>query len=88
MEKSIWVCVGSGVQSFADSAENGISGRWTASGGWAITNTQSYSPSNSYADSPTGNYTNSTNRTLTLTNAINVSSSKVTKVSYFQKICY
>lgn len=85
MQKSIWVCVGNGVISFADSAENGISGRWTASGGWGITNTQSVSPVNSYTDSPTGNYSNSTNRTLTLTNAINVSASKVTKVSYFRR---
>jgi hypothetical protein len=67
-----------------DSAENGM-GRWTVSTGWNVTTSQSYSPNNSFADSPTGNYSNSTNRTMTLTAAQNVSSAPVVFLSYWYK---
>jgi hypothetical protein len=82
--KDIYVVVGGGNILLLDSAENGIS-RWTAAGGWGVTTSQFYSPSNCFADSPTGNYTNTTTRSLTLTNSINVSASPVLILSYWYK---
>lgn len=82
--ENIYIPVGSGNIIFLDSAENGTS-KWTISGGWGITSSQSYSPSNSFADSPTGNYTSSTNRTLTLTTALNISATPVLMLSYYYK---
>ena len=82
--KDIYVVVGGGNILLLDSAENGIS-RWTAAGGWGLTTSQFYSPSNCFADSPTGNYTNTTTRSLTLTNSINVSASPVLILSYWYK---
>lgn len=82
--ENINVCIGNGVAILLDSAENGIT-RWTASGGWGLTTSQFYSPSNSFADSPTGNYGNSTNRTLTLTSPLNISASPVVILSFWYK---
>lgn len=82
--KDVYVPVGGGTIVLLDSAENGIT-RWTASGGWAITTTQSYSPTRSFTDSPTGNYGNSTNRTLTLTTALNVTASPIVMLSFWYK---
>jgi hypothetical protein len=82
--QDFYVPVGSGNVLVLDSAENGM-GRWTVSTGWNVTTSQSYSPNNSFADSPTGNYSNSTNRTMTLTAAQNVSSAPVVFLSYWYK---
>ncbi|MBV6477926.1 MAG: hypothetical protein HGGPFJEG_00671 [Ignavibacteria bacterium] len=82
--QDVYIPVGAGNVLILDSAENGIS-RWTASGGWGLTSSQYYSPGNSFADSPTGNYSNSTNRTLTLTTALNVSTTPVLFLSYYYK---
>ena len=49
---------------FFDDVENGNLG-WTAMSPWAITNEDSHSPSNSWTDSPGGNYSNNRNITLT-----------------------
>ncbi|HMS33342.1 MAG TPA: M14 family zinc carboxypeptidase [Ignavibacteria bacterium] len=82
--QDIYVPVGGGNVFFLDSAENGIT-RWTSVGGWGLTTSQSYSPNNSFADSPTGNYSNTTTRSLTLTTALNVSASPVLKLSFWYK---
>ena len=82
--QDIYVPVGSGNILLLDSAENGIT-RWTASGGWGLTTSQYYSPNNSFADSPTGSYSNSTNRTLTLTTPLNVTATPVLFLSYYYK---
>jgi hypothetical protein len=82
--QDVYVPVGGGNILLLDSAENGLT-RWTAVGGWGLTTSQSYSPNNSFTDSPTGNYSNSTTRSLTLTTALNVSSSPVLKLSYWYK---
>ena len=82
--QDVYVTVGGGNVLLLDSAENGIS-RWTAVGGWGLTTSQSYSPSNSFADSPTGNYANNTTRTLTLTTAINVTATPVVILSFWYK---
>jgi carboxypeptidase T len=83
--KRVWVPVGTGMIEYLDSAENGITGRWTQSGGWGITPSQFFSPNNSYTDSPTGNYGASNNRTLTLTNALNVAGNQVIIASFYRK---
>ena len=44
---------------------------WTA-GGWALTTAQYYSSPSSITDSPSGNYSNNQNKTITLTNAVNL----------------
>lgn len=82
--ENFYVPVGSGNVLVLDSAENGM-GRWTVSTGWNVTTSQSYSPNNSFADSPTGNYANSTNRTMTLTAAQNVSTAPVVFLSYWYR---
>lgn len=82
--KDIYIPVGGGNVLFLDSAENGIT-RWTASGGWGLTTSQYYSPSNSFTDSPTGNYSNTTTRTLTLSSPINVSATPVVYLSFYYK---
>jgi len=82
--QDVYIAVGGGNIVLLDSAENGIS-RWTPLGGWGLTTSQSYSPSNSFADSPTGNYTNSTTRSLTLTTALNVSAAPIVLISYWYK---
>jgi carboxypeptidase T len=82
--QDFYVPVGTGNVLVLDSAENGM-GRWTISTGWNVTTSQSYSPNNSFADSPTGNYSNSTNRTMTLTAAQNVTAAPVVFLSYWYK---
>ncbi|MBZ0203151.1 MAG: T9SS type A sorting domain-containing protein [Ignavibacteria bacterium] len=85
--QKIYICVGGGVTTLADSAENGM-GNWTVSGGgWNVTNLQSYSPNNSFTESPGNNvnYPNSTNRMLTLTVARNISANPVTILTFYHK---
>ncbi len=82
--QDFYVPVGTGNVLVLDSAENGM-GRWTVSTGWNVATSQSYSPNNSFADSPTGNYSNSTNRTMTLTAAQNISAAPVVFLSYWYK---
>ncbi len=79
-----YVCIGNGFITLADSAENGM-GNWTAVGGWNTTTSQFYSPANSFTESPTGNYTNNTNRTLTLTTPRNISNTPVTILTFYHK---
>jgi len=82
--KDVYVPVGGGNILLLDSAENGNS-RWTISGGWNTTTTQSHSPTRSFADSPTGNYTSSSNRRLTLTTALNVAPNPIVFLSFWYK---
>lgn len=83
--KKVWVPVGTGVPVFLDSAENGLTGRWTQSGGWGTTTSQFVSPNNSFTDSPSGNYGASNTRTLTLTNPLNITGNQVAIVSFYRK---
>lgn len=86
-QQKIYICIGNGVTTLADSAENGM-GNWTVTGGgWNVTNLQSYSPSNSFTESPGNgvNYPNSTNRMLTLTAARNISANPVTILTFYHK---
>ncbi len=49
---------------FSDDVESGNIG-WTAATPWAITSENAHSPSNSWTDSPGGNYSNNRNTSLT-----------------------
>jgi len=51
---------------FQDNFENGL-GNWTATGTWGIVN---YEGSNVLTDSPSGNYSNSQNRSVTINNPL------------------
>ncbi|MEO8664351.1 MAG: M14 family zinc carboxypeptidase [Ignavibacteria bacterium] len=82
--QDIYLPVGNGNILFLDSAENGVT-KWTISSGWNTTTTQSYSPTRSFADSPTGNYPNASNRTMTLTTALNVSANPTVLLSFWYK---
>lgn len=82
--QKLYVCIGNGNLTLSDSAENG-NGNWTMSGGWNTTTTQSYSPTRSFTESPTGNYGNSSNRTMTLTAGRNISSAPVTILTFYHK---
>lgn len=83
-QQKIYVCIGNGTTTLADSAENGT-GNWTFTGGWGTTTSQSYSPPTSFTESPTGNYGNTQTRTMTLAVPINVSSNPVTVLSYYYR---
>jgi hypothetical protein len=80
--QTLYVCVGSGTTTLSDSAENGT-GNWTFAGGWNTTTTQSYSPTRSFTDSPTGNYGERNTRSMTLTLPINTANQPVTVLSYY-----
>ncbi|MBS1518159.1 MAG: T9SS type A sorting domain-containing protein [Bacteroidetes bacterium] len=82
--KDINIVIGSGNVIFLDSAENGTT-RWTLSGGFGTTTTQSHSPTRSFTDSPTGNYSNSTTRSMTLLTPLNISSAPVVILSYWYR---
>ncbi|MEO6695079.1 MAG: M14 family zinc carboxypeptidase, partial [Ignavibacteria bacterium] len=82
--QDVYIAVGNGNTVLLDSAENGLT-KWTAIGGWGLTTSQFYSPANSFTDSPTGNYSNSTTRSLTLTTALNVTASPIVLISYWYK---
>lgn len=83
-QQKVYVCIGSGTTTLSDSAENGMT-NWTAVGGWNTSTVQAYSPTRSFSESPTGNYTNSSVRTMTLTTGRNVSSVPVTILSFYTR---
>ena len=56
---------------------------WT--GNWAITNTQYYSPFSSMTDSPLGNYTTFTTKTITLINDIELSNTLLVALQFRAK---
>jgi len=82
--KNVHAVIGSGNVLLLDSAENGT-GKWTTSGGFGTSTVQSFSPTRSFADSPTGNYTNSSVRALTLLTALNISSAPVVILSFMYR---
>jgi len=81
---SVYAMVGTGTLTLADSAENGFS-RWTTNGTWGITSSTYHSPSNSFTDSPGGNYGNNQNTYMVLANPINISSYPVTYLSFWHR---
>ena len=82
--EDLYVLVGTGLTTFADSAENGF-GNWTTNQGWAITTSQYHSPTHSFTDSPSGNYQNNANNSMTLSTPINISSYPVVYLTFWHK---
>ncbi len=69
---------------------NNINTLWTITSSpvnpkWAVTTTTFHSAPNSYTDSPTGNYSNNATVTMTLTNAINLSTYQHPKLTYWTR---
>lgn len=83
-QETKYILIGNGSLTLADSAENGF-GNWTTNSGWAVTTSQSHSPSRSFTDSPSGNYVNNTNNSMTLNLPLNVSSTPVTFLSFWHR---
>jgi uncharacterized repeat protein (TIGR01451 family) len=79
----VYILVGTGIVTFNDNANTFTN--WTATGPWNITTLQFNSPPSSFTDSPTGNYGNNTNVSMTLTNPINVSTNPVVYLSFFHR---
>lgn len=57
---------------FADNMEGNFADNWISSTGWAFTTASAFSGIRSVAESPTGNYTHSSTRTLTYRNTVNL----------------
>lgn len=83
-QQTMYVCVGNGTTTLNDSAENGNT-NWTMAGGWNTTTTQSFSPTRSFTDSPTGNYGERNTRSMTLALPINTVNNPVTILSYYYR---
>ena len=69
---------------FEDNAENGFA-NWTTNQGWNNTTQYSYSPVNSFTDSPGGNYINKADNSMTLKNVINVSTYNSLTLSFWHR---
>jgi len=61
----------SAVAGLTDGFEAGM-GNWSTNGSWGTTNSQTYSGSNSLADSPTGNYANNASKWCKLIQPLNL----------------
>ncbi len=68
---------------FSDQANNLTN--WLVSSTWNTTTSTFYSPSSSITDSPSGNYQNNTNRTITLANGVNLINAVSATLSYYAK---
>lgn len=79
-----YIVTGSGTTVFADSAENGFS-KWTTNQGWAVTTSQSHTPTRSFTDSPSGNYVNNANNSMTLSTPIDISASPVVLLNFWHR---
>lgn len=82
--KTVYANIGAGIATFADSAEQTFS-NWTAVGSWAQTTTQSHTPTKSFTDSPTGNYQNNANTSMTLTTSINIAAYPVVFLNFWHR---
>ena len=83
-QETKYILTGNGSITLADSAENGFT-KWTSGTGWAVTSTQFHTPNNSFTDSPSGNYVNNANNSMTLNVPLNISASPVTFLSFWHK---
>ena len=60
-------------------------GNWVASQTWNTTTSTFVSPSKSFTDSPTGNYTNNANKTYTYVPTIDLTNATSAAISYYAK---
>ncbi len=68
---------------FSDSANNGIA-NWTTGTGWGLT-TNNNTPPFAFTDSPTGQYTNSVDNSLTLLTSLKLAGATEVKLKFFTK---
>ncbi|MBI2281363.1 MAG: immune inhibitor A [Bacteroidetes bacterium] len=68
---------------FSDNANNLTN--WVVSQTWGTTNSTFYSPSSSITDSPTGNYSDGVNKTITLSNPIDLTNVISANLSFYAK---
>lgn len=83
-QETKYILTGNGTALLSDSAENSFS-KWITNSGWAITSAQSHSPTKSFTDSPSGNYGNNANNSMTLNLPLDVSSAPVVYLSFWHK---
>ena len=86
---TIKIIIGTPTMLFADTT-NVITNMWTLSANpstpiWGTTTSTFVSPPNSYTDSPTGNYANNATVTMTLKDAINLSTYANPKLKFYTK---
>ncbi len=74
---------GSLTEIFSD-AGNSVSDNFT-NNGWGITNSTFVSPPSSITDSPNGDYQDNANKTIALSNAINLTNATAANVSFYAK---
>ena len=67
---------------FTDDFESGTS-QWTTTGSWGISSSQSYSPTHSLSESPTGNYGNNWNTYCTMANGVDLSTYPSASLSFW-----
>jgi bacillopeptidase F (M6 metalloprotease family) len=72
---------GAATSQFLDEANNNVN--WT--GNWATTTSTFVSPSSSFTESPTGQYSNSATRTYTLNQSIDLTNATAAGVKYWAK---
>ena len=72
-----------GAMTLQISDDASTSSNW--SGSWALTSTDFYSASNSFTDSPSGNYVSNANKVYTFSNSIDLSQATDAMVTYFTK---
>ncbi|MGB4851790.1 MAG: M14 family zinc carboxypeptidase [Ignavibacteria bacterium] len=82
--QNVYVLVGPGNAAVSDNAEGSFT-NWVTNQSWGITSAQSNSPTHSFTDSPGSEYLNSANNSMTLANALNLTSSTVVKLNFFHK---
>ena len=82
--KKVYVLIGSGNIVINDSAENTFT-NWSTNQGWALVTSQAHSPTHSFTDSPSGNYQNDADNSMTLTNAVSLNSGSAVFLNFFHK---
>ncbi len=78
-----YILVGTGTVTLNDNATTFTN--WTTSNTWNTTTSQFVSSPSSFTDSPTGNYGNNANNSMTLSAPVNVSSSPVVFLSFWHR---
>ncbi|MEO8665983.1 MAG: M14 family zinc carboxypeptidase [Ignavibacteria bacterium] len=82
--QDVYVLIGTGNVVLNDNAEVTFA-NWTTNQTWGITSSQSNSPTHSFTDSPTGQYSNDQNNSMTMANGINSASTPVILLNFFHK---
>lgn len=82
--EKVYILIGTGSLAVNDNAEGTFS-NWVTNLTWGITTAQSNSPTHSFTDSPSGQYGNNTNNSMTLANAVSITASSVVKLNFFHK---